>query len=385
MRKIIGIIGGPIGRDPFDVRSWSGISRNFFGECSSRGVLQRAFGVEAPFLVKCCLAIRNYSRERSTWRHRLYMDVRYRRSLSRQVAAALSEADFAADFLQIGAYYDLPEIVGGHARCFSYNDGNSSVAAQSPYFPKEIDRSTIEATLAFEKDVASRLDRVFTLSAYLRNSFIDDYGLPPEKVTCIGAGVNLAALPVPDERKNYQNPSLLFIGIEFKRKGGAQLLRAFSVVRKRIPQATLNIVGPPRPSGEKADLPGVVWHGFLHKGVPEQAAKLDSLFRSSSLFVMPSLYEPFGIAPAEAMAYSLPCVVTNRWALPEIVQGGLTGELVECGSWEHLADVLARLLLQPDTLAKYGRAGRLRVQEEFTWSRVVDRMISAIDRMEAKA
>jgi glycosyltransferase involved in cell wall biosynthesis len=347
-------------------------------------MLERAFGVEAPFLAKCCLAMLNYSRERSTWRRKLHLDVRYRRSLSKQVAAALRDTDFTADFLQLGAYYDLAEFFRGRARCFSYNDGNTSVASQSPYFPKGIKRSKVEATLAYEKDVAHRLDHVFTLSEYLRTSFIEDYELRPEKVTCIGAGINLAELPVPDEQKEYQNPSLLFIGIEFKRKGGEQLLRAFSVVRERIPRATLNIVGPPHPGGEMADLPGVVWHGFLHKGMPEQAAELDRLFRSNSLFVMPSLYEPFGIAPAEAMAYSLPCVVTDRWALPEIVKSGVTGELVECGCWEQLAEVLTRLLQQPDTLARYGRAGRLRVQEEFTWTRVVDRMITAINKMEPR-
>jgi starch synthase len=115
-------------------------------------------------------------------------------------------------------------------------------------------------------------------------------------------------------------------------------------VREKMPQATLNIVGPREVIKDLPDLPGLFWHGYLDKSQPDDMMKLGKLLREASLFVMPSLYEPFGIAPLEAMAYEIPCVVSDAWALPEIVPDGICGRLVRPGDHEQLADVLLELL-----------------------------------------
>ena len=79
----------------------------------------------------------------------------------------------------------------------------------------------------------------------------------------------------------------------------------------------------------------------------------------------------------EAMSYGVPCVVSNAWALPEIVTNGVTGKLVNCGHWEELAEVLVEMLMNPMQLKAYGKAGRESVQGH-TWAAVVDRMIAAL-------
>jgi glycosyltransferase involved in cell wall biosynthesis len=106
--------------------------------------------------------------------------------------------------------------------------------------------------------------------------------------------------------------------------------------------------------------------------------ELESLFRDCTLFVLPSLYEPFGIAPLEAMLYQLPCLVTDAWALRETVIPGFNGDLVAKGSVEGLAEKLLQLLSKPEALATMGRQGRERVLRDYTWSAVVDRMSAAI-------
>ena len=136
--------------------------------------------------------------------------------------------------------------------------------------------------------------------------------------------------------KGLEFEAVLFIGIDFPRKGGWELLKAFRAVRERLPGATLHLVGPsalklpPRLEG------GVVFHGFLNKDDPAGRAKLAELFRRCCLFVMPSLYEPFGIAPLEAMVHRIPALVTNASALKETVTPGETGDLVECGQRREL-------------------------------------------------
>jgi glycosyltransferase involved in cell wall biosynthesis len=222
------------------------------------------------------------------------------------------------------------------------------------------------------------MDRVLAMSEYLRQSFVHDFGVPAERVVNVGGGMNLDQLPAYQPDKRFTTREVLFIGVDFPRKGGWELLRAFRAVRETLPDAVLHLVGP-RQLNVPADLaPGVVFHGFLSKSDPDQKKQLDELFRRCVLFVMPSLYEPFGIAPLEAMAHQLPCVLTGRWALREMVTPGRTGELVECGSVEDLADKLRRLLRDPERLAPMGDEARRFVLEQYTWDKVANRMLAAM-------
>jgi len=121
-----------------------------------------------------------------------------------------------------------------------------------------------------------------------------------------------------------------------------------------------------------------VCHGFLTKSKPEDQARLESLFAQCSLFALPSRYEPFGIAPLEAMAHGMPCVLTDRWAFPDMVQPGVNGELVPCEAPQLLAESLTRLLQQPEALARMGQAARALALGEFTWEAVVNRIRETI-------
>lgn len=219
---------------------------------------------------------------------------------------------------------------------------------------------------------------MFTMSESLRQSFIDDFDVPPHKVVSVGGGVNFDDLPEAFQGKRHDTEAILFIGIEFERKGGWELLEAFKKVRERRPNAQLHIVGPKKLAIPDALAEGVVYHGYLSKSNPATNAKLESLFQSSSLFVMPSRYEPFGIAPLEAMAHEVPAVVTNRWALRELVTPGQTGDHVECGSVDSIAETISRLLADPDALARMGRTGREKVLSYYTWSHVVERLLEAL-------
>jgi len=302
------------------------------------------------------------------------MDPRYRHALTDVVSRRLHADDFRHCFLQIGAMYDVPRLVNGRTLCFSYHDGNMAYSLRSPYAVPGLRPGAIRRGLAFEREVYAGLTMIFTMSEDLRASFIQDFDVPPERVRSIGAGVNLERLPeyVPD--KDYDRKELLFIGVDFGRKGGWQLLRAFKHVRERLPESRLHIVGP-----RTLDIPpelagGVRYHGFLAKSDPHDYARLTRLFRECSLYVMPSLYEPFGIAPLEAMLHQLPCVVTNGWGLKETVADGQTGGLVECGSVDDLSDKLLRFLRDPDKLRDMGEQGRTRVLNHYTWDKVVGRM-----------
>lgn len=381
MKPLIGTIGsGLMGRGPFDRRSWSTSSFYFFTELKRRGILHRAFGVEAPRWRRYALMARNFRPDRESWKMSFYNDIAYRDSLTVEVARALRPDDFHCDFLQVGAMYDVPRLVQGRASCVSYHDGNLAQLLRSPYAPKGLGAKSVDRALAYERSVYQGMSTVFAMSEYLRQSFVHDFGVPESRVVAVGAGINLDEMPGPIEGKRYDTREILFIGADFARKGGWALLKAFREVRRKVPGAVLHVVGPVGlrlpPSLES----GVVVHGFLGKNDPAGRATLDGLFRRCCLYVLPSLYEPFGISPLEALAHQIPCLVTDGWALRELVRPGQTGDLVACDDVGDLRDKLASLLADPDALARMGAAGRAHVSENYTWERVVDRMLKALDR-----
>jgi glycosyltransferase involved in cell wall biosynthesis len=144
--------------------------------------------------------------------------------------------------------------------------------------------------------------------------------------------------------------------------------------------AKLHIIGPQKIKIPNQYSGGVIYHGFLSKRNLEQRRRFDKILRQASLFVMPSLYEPFGIAPLEAMAHGIPCVLTDQWAFPEMVVPGINGELVPCGNVEALAHKIQSLLDDIDALKIMGENARRLVIKSYTWEKVVERLIKAITK-----
>ena len=379
LKQLVGVIGSRmIGTDPFHERSWSGSSHRFFAECLRKDILHRAIGVEAPAAQRWAGMLRNFSPNRSAWSLAYHLDTGYYKALTKAIQVSLKSEDYACDFLQIGGIYNVPSLVKGRSRCFSYHDGNLAQLAQSPYFPKGFSRKKLKLALAYEREVYAGMDLIFTMSEYLRRSFVEDFGVSETKVVTIGGGVNLTEIPEISYEKDYTTQQILFVGIEFDRKGGPQLLEAFRRVRAAQPGATLHIVGPRHLEavGKLGD--GVFFHGFLDRKDPTQSAILRRLFSNAALFVMPSLYEPFGIAPLEAMTYQVPCILTNRWAFPEMVESGVSGELVEPADEDGLTDRIMYLLDRPEVLRQYGAISRKRVMQKYTWESVVLNLHNAL-------
>jgi glycosyltransferase involved in cell wall biosynthesis len=260
-------------------------------------------------------------------------------------------------------------------KCISYHDGNLPELLNSGFGMEGVSRKRIDQALRYEEETSQQMAAIFTFSEYLRQSFIRDYRVSPNKVFNVGGAVNLTEIPTPTPNKDYTANRILFIGTEFARKGGPLLLEALQTVRRSIPTAELHIVGPAHLDNLPA---GVVFHGHLSKADPVQKQKLESLFRNSTLFALPSLYEPFGIAPLEAMLYQLPCVLTDAWALRECVTPGLNGDLAEKGSVEDLAAKITQLLVNPGRLATMGQQARELVLTRYTWPAVVARMSNVI-------
>lgn len=245
---------------------------------------------------------------------------------------------------------------------------------KSPIFPNHLIPYAKKA-FQWEKNVYLRIDKIFTMSEYLRQSFINDFELSPSKVINIGVGMNFE-IPNIITNKNYETKEILFIGTDIIRKGGKNLIEAFNAVKLNHPTARLHIVGPRSVPDFLAHLPfGVEFHGFLSKNDVDKQKLFIDLMEKCSLFILPSLYEPFGIAVLEAMAYCMPVIATNRWAFPEMITPGITGELVEPNNIDELIEKIDFYLQNPDIMRDHGMAARKFVVEKYRWDKVVKKIV----------
>ncbi len=197
----------------------------------------------------------------------------------------------------------------------------------------------------YEAEVCQSAATVFTFSEFARRSVIEDYGVSPDRVISVGAGANQMLETLGE--KDYTTQRALFVGIDFERKGGPVLLEAWPLVRERVPNAELIVAGVPGDPG--AELPdGVSWTGWVDR------TALADLYRSASMFVLPSIFDPCPNVLREAMGYGLPCVGTYCCAIPEIIDDGVTGSLVAPSEPGPLADALVALLIRSRQNSRHG-------------------------------
>ena len=219
-----------------------------------------------------------------------------------------------------------------------------------------------------ERETYERAHRIGTFSELVRRSLMDDYGIDGSKIVVTGAGANLA--PEPEPARTDDGRTLVFVGKDgFRRKGGPLLLRAFRKLRERRPGLRLILAGPQ----EQLELP----EGAANLGlVPIQRVR--ELLGSATLFVLPTLREPFGIAYLDAMLCGVPCVGTAVGAVPDIL--GDAGVVVPPADEEALAAALAALLDDPARRRQMGAAGRKRVLERgYLWPQVARRVSALLD------
>ena len=207
---------------------------------------------------------------------------------------------------------------------------------------------------------------ICTHSRRVADSLARHYDVPGSRVRVVGGGANV--FPERVERRD-DGATIAFVGREFVRKGGRVLARAFTRLRQSHPRARLLVAGPAEP----LDLPP----GAQQLG-PLPLHEIPELFFRSTVFTLPTLLEPFGIAFLDAMACGLPCVGTSVEAIPEIVADGETGLLVPPNDEAALAAALARLLDDPALARRMGERGRERVRTRFLWTHVAREIEGAL-------
>jgi starch synthase len=238
-----------------------------------------------------------------------------------------------------------------------------------------------------ERTAVESADAVIAVSGAMRDDILGCYpALDPARLHVVHNGID-TSLYTPDHGTDVLErigvdpgrPYVLFVGRITRQKGVPHLLRAVRDIDPAA-QVVLCAGAPDTPEIDQefrelfAEL-GRVREGLLW--IPQMLPRPDviQLLTHAAVFVCPSVYEPLGIVNLEAMACGTAVVASRVGGIPEVVEDGVTGLLVETeeGFEGRLARALDSLLADPATAARMGEAGRERAVREFGWQAVARR------------
>lgn len=275
---------------------------------------------------------------------------------SRSVRRALTGVDAA---ILMGTTFEIPRRVP----YVTYDDMTVPQLARLRDLPRRIEAPWAARQARALRDAAA----CGAVSDWAARSLAEDYGIARDRIAVVGVGANVHG-PVPE--RDWSVPRYLFVGFDWERKGGAAVVAAFREVRAALPEATLELIGPPRGLEE----PGVTERGTLDMRTEAGREALLDAYRRSTCFVMPSRFEPFAIAHTEAGLAGLPAIGTTVGGARDAVGPG--GRTVAPG--DHRALVAAmRELADPATARVLGARAAEHAQP-FTWETVARRLVDRL-------
>ncbi len=286
--------------------------------------------------------------------------------------------------------YDIPHVLTAH-----------SLEPLRPWKAEQLGGGYRLSSWA-EQTATIAADAVIAVSSAMRDDVLRVYpGLQPERVHVVHSGIDtdvwyphqpepgasmLAELGVDANR-----PIVAFVGRITRQKGVEHLVAA---AHRFHPDVQLVLcAGAPDTEEIAAEVAGAVAglararSGVFWIREMLSAPKLREVLSAATVFVCPSVYEPLGIVNLEAMACATAVVASDVGGIPEVVGDGVTGSLVHydaadpAGYRAALAEAVNRLVTDAELAQRYGRAGRLRCVEEFSWARIAEQTLDIYRRV----
>lgn len=230
----------------------------------------------------------------------------------------------------------------------------------------------------------SRRLRCFVCVSHAVAESLRQIGIPEEKIHVIHNGLTDPSVKMTARSVRGNGVNIGIVGQVGAWKGHEDLVEAFALVAGRHPEARLHIFGPDEREfadylKQRAASLGIaahlVWHGFV-----SDRAKI---YSEMDICVVPSrFHEPFGLIVVEAAFFGLPVIATRRGGLPEIIEDGVTGYLVEAERPPELAQRLEELLRSAALRETMGVAARLRARQHFSRERFVGDFLRVLDNKE---
>lgn len=357
--------------DPISAANWSGTPRGLHDGFTANGAEVVPVGCELRLPARAVVALLGRGRPGgSVERHRapVYAAARSRVLARRLRALQPLDALVAMDT----ELYELPAVLGTlDLPTVTYDDGTFAQFARHPESEVRrlgFDLSEVGMWAERQGRACRRATFACLSTSYAARSVTEDYAVPQDRVKVVGMGHRPRV--VHGEERDWSAPRFLFVGIDWGRKNGEAVLRAFEEVRRRHPDARLDVVGEHPPLSS----PGVIGHGLLRREDAAAQRTLDGLYAAATAFVLPSRFDPSPIAYLEAASAGLPVVATTEGGAGELL--GDAAITVRPDDAEAL--LAAMLQLADPQVAKKMGAEALHRSASSSWEGVTRRILQAL-------
>ncbi len=243
----------------------------------------------------------------------------------------------------------------------------------------------------FEEGMLHRARRIIAVSHFTKWELTNYYKIPAGKIKVIHNGVDTHKFqPAVDKRKVKQelgfNPddiAIVSVGRLYARKGLFTLIESMPAVVKRFPKAKFIVSG----KGQSDEMHKLI--AYAEKiGVKDNLVftgyypdkKLPLLYQAADVFAFSTFYEHHPFAVLEALSTGLPVVTTWVGGIPETIENGKNGFLVEPFNAKQFSEKIIYLLDHPAEAAEMGRLARKTIVEQYDWRIVVKDAIKVYDK-----
>ncbi|HOD53037.1 MAG TPA: glycosyltransferase [Candidatus Cloacimonadota bacterium] len=229
-----------------------------------------------------------------------------------------------------------------------------------------------------EYDGMSYADRVICVSKYTANMVISRYHIDSGKIRIIHNAYDVGDLIADQKDRIFKGPTILFLGRITLQKGPDYFIEIANEVLKVHPHARFIMAGTGDMSRKLLHRSAFlrlrnrfIFAGFLNR------KQVETILNSVDIYILPSVSEPFGIAPLEAMAYGVTAIISKQSGVSEVVNHAYK---VDFWDTKKMSEIVNYLIENPDECQEMGEKGRLEVQS-IGWSEAADKIISVYDEM----
>ncbi len=352
---------------PLDKRSWSGTSYYSYQQ------IRKHFDTEI-YHYKWNWWMREWLTSQKSLNRKLFgkhTSVEFLRSYARYFSKKLSrdlrerpvDCLFVSASSQMIAYLetDIPVIYMTDATFYQLQG----------YYPgfSNLPRYNVEQGVQLDRKAFQKASHCLLASEWNRDSAVKDYAINMEKITVAPCGANLDEIPAADSLRLGSSGTcrLLFLGVDWERKGGDIALDTYHKLLKKGINAELHIIGciPPVeiPQGK-----GITVIPFLDKNKPEDFRRLDNILRETDLLLLPTRAECAGVVFSEASAYGIPSITTDTGGVSTYVKSGINGLTLPLSAGAELyADSIASLIANKDVMTSLSRSSREFYEDYLSW------------------
>lgn len=263
---------------------------------------------------------------------------------------------------------------------------DTTFAAMDGYykeFSMQLGISRIEANL-IERLAIRKAARIVYPSQWAANSAMKTYGAKPDRVHVFPMGANLDDPPTANQvrkKPRVEHVRLLFVGVDWERKGGRVAFDTLQALQQMGIPATLSVIGCVPPAEFAHQSMTVI--PFLNRNNPKERIELAQAYLNADLFILPTQAECMGIVFCEAAAFGLPSFASATGGVPSIIEDGHTGHLfpIDATAADY-ASSIAAVWRAPGRLTEMAMASREKFERELNWdawgksaSRVIARAV----------